>query len=250
MAYSDDNNVVSVFEPYLIIPDYLSPSKAIHYMMGFDLNPSPFISMQVEAYYKTLLHLVDINQNKVFATDPDLISTNGESYGLEYSAKYSKDRLFASAGYTLAWVYEGTDAVRYFPKYDSQHQVDLQFGWDFGSGWKASTVWTLNTGRPYTQSSGFYDKTYIVNYWDQFLTFEPAKAYALLDGKNAARLPVYHRLDISLSKVFTLLFMRLTCEANIINVYNRKNIFYFDRSTGERINMLPFLPSLSLRMDI
>ena len=250
MAYTDDNDVVSIFEPYLIIPDYLSPSKAIHYMAGFDINLSPFFSMQIETYYKSLLHIVDINQNKVFASDPDLISTNGESYGLEYTAKYSDEKLFASVGYTLAWAFMGIDAVRYYPRYDSRHQIDLLVGWDFGAGWKASAVWTLNTGRPYTQSTGFYDKTYIENFWDQFLTLEPTKAYALLDGKNAARLPVYHRLDMSLSKEFVLFFMKMTLEANIINVYNRQNIFYFDRSTGERINMLPFLPTVSLRVDI
>jgi hypothetical protein len=250
MAYTDDNDVVSIFEPYLIIPDYLSPSKAIHYMVGFDINISPFFTMQIESYYKSLLHIVDINQNKVFASDPDLISTNGESYGLEYSAKYSDEKLFTSVGYTLAWAFKGIDAVRYFPKYDSRHQIDLLAGWDFGGGWKASAVWTFNTGRPYTQSTGFYDKTYIENFWNQFLTLEPEKAYTLLDGRNSARLPIYHRLDMSLSKEFFLYFMKMTVEANIINVYNRQNIFYFDRSTGERINMLPFLPTLSLRVDI
>jgi hypothetical protein len=250
MAYTDDNDVVSIFEPYLIIPSYLSPSKAIHYMAGFDINLSPFFSMQIESYYKSLLHIVDINQNKVFASDPDLISTDGESYGLEYTAKYSDEKIFTSVGYTLAWAFKGIDAVRYFPRYDSRHQIDILVGWDFGAGWKASAVWTLNTGRPYTQSTGFYDKTYIENFWDQFLTLEPTKAYALLDGKNAARLPVYHRLDMSLSKEFVLFFMKMTLEANIMNVYNRKNIFYFDRSTGERINMLPFLPTVSLRVDI
>jgi hypothetical protein len=250
MAYTDDNDVVSIFEPYLVIPEYLSPSKAVHYMAGFDINLSPYFSMQIESYYKTLLHIIDINQNKVFSSDPDLISTNGESYGIEYTAKYSDENIFTSLGYTLAWAFKGIDAQRYFPRYDSRHQVDFLLGWDFGDGWKASAVWTLNTGRPYTQSIGFYDKTYIENYWDQFLIFEPVKAYALLNGKNSARLPLYHRLDMSLSKEFVLFFMKMTFEANVINVYNRRNIFYFDRSTGERINMLPFLPSLSVRVDI
>ena len=250
IAYSDDNDVVSIFEPYLIIPDYLSPSKAVHYMVGFDLDISPQFSMQVESYYKLLLHVVDINRNKIFASDPDLISTNGKSYGIEYITKYNDENLFASLGYTLAYAFMGIDAVTYYPKYDSRHQIDLLVGWSFGAGWKASAVWTLSSGRPFTQSTGFYDKTYIMDYWNQYLTFEPSKAYALLGGVNAARLPVYHRLDLSLSKEFTIYFMRMTFEANIINVYNRANIFYFDRNTGERVNMLPFLPTVSLRVDI
>jgi hypothetical protein len=250
IAYSDDNDVVSIFEPYLVIPDYLSPSKAIHYMVGFDIDFSSQFSMSVESYYKLLLHVVDINRNKVFASDPDLISTNGESYGIEYFTKYNGESLFLSLGYTLAYAFKGIDAIKYYPKYDSRHQVDLLIGWNFGAGWKASTVWTLSTGRPFTQSTGFYDKTYLMDYWSQYLTFEPNRPYALLGDVNTSRLPVYHRLDLSLSKEFALYFMKMTFEANIINAYNRKNIFYFDRTTGERINMLPFLPTVSIRVDI
>ena len=35
----------------------------------------------------------------------------------------------------------------------------------------------------------------------------------------------------------------------VTNVYNRANIFYVDRLTGERANQLPILPSLGLRFD-
>ena len=30
---------------------------------------------------------------------------------------------------------------------------------------------------------------------------------------------------------------------DVLNVYDNKNIFYFDRKTGERVNMLSFFPS-------
>ena len=32
------------------------------------------------------------------------------------------------------------------------------------------------------------------------------------------------------------------------NVYNRKNIFYYNRATHERVNQLPILPSLGLTL--
>jgi len=37
--------------------------------------------------------------------------------------------------------------------------------------------------------------------------------------------------------------MEITASAT--NVYDRPNIFYFDRVRYERVNQLPFLPSLS-----
>jgi hypothetical protein len=36
---------------------------------------------------------------------------------------------------------------------------------------------------------------------------------------------------------------------NIINVYNRQNVFYFERTTGKRINMLGFFPSLNVTLE-
>jgi hypothetical protein len=64
--------------------------------------------------------------------------------------------------------------------------------------------------------------------------------------KNTARLPAFHRLDASLAYSAMLLGLEFSLGIDILNVYNKKNIFYFDRSTGSRINMLPIYPSVAL----
>ncbi len=61
------------------------------------------------------------------------------------------------------------------------------------------------------------------------------------------RLPVYHRLDLSCSKRFTIDPVRVTIGVSVINVYDRKNIFYLDRNTGEHIYMLRFAPSVLVK---
>jgi hypothetical protein len=58
-------------------------------------------------------------------------------------------------------------------------------------------------------------------------------------------LPYYHRLDFSIKRKwvfregseFNLLF-------SVTNVYNRNNIFYYDRVKGKRVDQLPILPAL------
>ena len=40
----------------------------------------------------------------------------------------------------------------------------------------------------------------------------------------------------------------LELSANVTNVYNRKNIFYFNRTTYERVNQLPILVCLGATM--
>jgi hypothetical protein len=71
-----------------------------------------------------------------------------------------------------------------------------------------------------------------------------------LADKDLGRLPDYHRLDIGVTKKFTVWDFLCDFDFSIINVYNRKNIFYFKRDTGERVNMLPFLPTATLTIGI
>jgi hypothetical protein len=63
---------------------------------------------------------------------------------------------------------------------------------------------------------------------------------------NTGRLPYFHRLDASISKKFNLKKERqsITVILAATNMYNRENIFYFDRLTYSRINQLPIMPTL------
>ena len=44
--------------------------------------------------------------------------------------------------------------------------------------------------------------------------------------------------------------LKTEIDFSIINVYNRKNIFYFDRDTGEQVNMLPRLITATIKVEI
>ena len=63
---------------------------------------------------------------------------------------------------------------------------------------------------------------------------------------NEGRLPAYHRLDVSVRRDFTFERGTLEFNAGVTNVYSRDNVFYINRLTGERVDQLPFLPSLGL----
>jgi len=39
---------------------------------------------------------------------------------------------------------------------------------------------------------------------------------------------------------------KIDIDLSLVNVYNRKNVFYRDRITGEIVNQLPFMPSLGI----
>lgn len=247
---TDEDEVVSLFEPWVILPDYLQPSTAIHYTGGAEINFSNSLKLGIEGYYKIIHNLPIINQNKFYTSDPDLISGNAESYGWEFLLNFIEDPYYFSASYTLSWAYKESEERIFYPKYDSRHVLNFTFDYNFGNGWSANTVWSYSSGLPFTQILGFYDKLYFTNPFNQFPGNIEISPYTILSDKNLGRLPVYHRLDLGVSKVFSLFFLNMEAGISVINIYDRKNIFYYDRATGERVNMLPRFFSGTLKVEI
>ena len=121
---------------------------------------------------------------------------------------------------------------------------------NLGDGWEASSSWFFNSGLPFTPIVGNYDKLYLDDLFNVSPIFGSYSPFVILGDQNIKRLPTYHRLDFSLTKKIEIYTTRLSLSLNVLNVYDRKNIFYFDRKTGKQVNMLPFLPTATVRIDI
>lgn len=247
---SDESEVISLFEPWLIIPEYLSPTNSRHFILGLETNFTEELSLETEAYYKDIKNFPAINDKKVFESDNDLVSGSGEAYGFEVLLKYKFLDFFFMSSYSMGWTYKTVEGWLYYPKYDSRHSVNLTLEYNFGDDWQASAIWVYNSGLPFTKITGFYDKLEAGDYFNQLNLLTPYQPFLLLGDKNIGRLPDYHRLDLSVSKKFRIAFANFSLDVSAINVYNRKNIFYFERNTGKRVNMLPFLPTATLKLEI
>lgn len=246
----DENEVINIFEPWIVVPDYLPPTTATHYILGFDYVPLPIINLGLEFYYKKTDNLPLVNQQKISVNDKDFIVAEGEAYGMESSVRIDFEPVTISSSYTLAYAYKVMDGLRYYPKYDIRNNFNISVEYNIGAGWNTGLIWTFNSGLPFTQIVGFYDKFYFDNFFAGWMNEDPRKPYGILGVQNLERLPTYHRLDFTLSKKFILDPFKFDISFSILNVYNRQNIFYFKRDTGERVNMLPFLPSATIRLEI
>ncbi len=247
---SDENEVINIFEPWIISPDYLVPSKSTHYILGAELSPWNFLMFSVEGYYKKVNDLPLLNDKKILSSDPDFIAGEGESYGAEFLLRLSSQFATFSSAYTNAFAYKTVDGLRYYPKYDVRHTLNFLLELNFGAGWSASASWIYNSGLPYTQVVGYYDKYYLDDIFLPPTMFDPRRPYAMLGIQNIGRMPDYHRLDLSVSKKLKLGFVNVEIDVSAINVYDRKNIFYFKRETGEIVNMLPFLPTATIKVEL
>lgn len=247
---SDENEAIALYEPWIITPLYLKPSQAVHYVAGIETEFIKDVFLNFDGYYKLARDLAIVNDKKVFPEDPDLVAGKSEAYGLEVLLKTNQNDFNLNASYTLSWAFNEVNGVRYAPRYDTRHNFSFTLDYNIGAGWNASIAWVYTSGHPFTQIRGYYDKLSADALFTGGLILQEFMPYILLGDRNVAQLPDYHRLDITLSKRFDFDFMKVNFDLSVINVYDRKNIFYFDRKTGERVNMLPLLPTATVKVEL
>jgi hypothetical protein len=248
VSLTDENELISVFEPWLIMPEYLSSSMAIQTAVGLTTYLSEQSTLGLEGYYKSTNDLIDINPDKYGPKDKDFINVEGRSYGLEGSLTYEPGWLLVRTSYALSWAYKIRGGEEYFPRYDTRHAASMFIGVRLTGGWSFSATWVFRSGMPFTPISGYYERIAFPN---NEPSYNPSLFQTVVDWgtRNSGRLPTYHRLDLGVTKRIDVEPLVITVEGSIVNVYNRENIFYYDRDTGKRINMLPFLPSVSVKVE-
>ncbi len=249
ITVNNEDDVVSIFDAWIRVPDEIHSERATHYVAGLDGNISKQLSTGVQAYYKDYGSLVAYNRDKVDETDPDYVRGTGASYGLEFLIRHGLAWNDVFATYTLGWATISNGGISYPPSYDRRHafkvldvvhitdELELTMRWEYGSGF------------PFSQSIGYYDRLPLTSLFEGSLLGEKGTAYLRLGEKNASRLPSYHRLDMSLTYSFTIGSVRGSAGVHVVNAYNQKNLLYFDRTTGERTNMLPFFPSVTVSLE-
>ena len=179
----------------------------------------------------------------------DYIVEKGMAYGIDLSLCYDIDWLYLWATYSLGWVIRTDEIQTYTPHYDRRHTINLLSTVRLGEQyeWEISGRWSYGSGYPFTQTQGMYEN---ITFGDG-LTSDYTRVngeYGVIYGDlYAGRLPSYHRFDLSGKRKFSI-GKRSILEINlsVTNLYNRNNIFYFDRLTFKRVDQLPILWSAGL----
>jgi hypothetical protein len=271
IAANSDRDVVNLFYGFLSGPENLQKEfdgkaintklqKSNHVILGFEFDLTNRLNLNVETYLKDNIQLTNINRNKLYDDSgdnqdkpeylrKDFIIETGKAYGIDFLLKYDYKRVYLWATYSLGWVTRYDGVIKYPPHFDRRHNVNLVGSYTFGKDltWEFSTRWNLGSGFPFTQTQGFYEKIPFHDGINTDYTRVNGELGIVYGPLNQGRLPYYHRLDINLKKMIpTGEDSELEISLSITNVYNRENIFYFDRIRYERVNQLPFMPSLGI----
>jgi hypothetical protein len=245
----NEADVIAVFEPWVIVPEYLRSPEAAHFVAGIQYDLTPEISLDLDAYIKPMQNLIETNERKFTAGAYDFTNVTGKAEGFESSLRYTTEAVLLQAAYTLSWTHLDIGGVRYTPRYDVRHVLNLTAAVELGDGWQASAFWSLHSGFPFTPISGFYDRV-LLSTTNPTNILRGAEAVTAWGERNSQRLPAYHRLDVSCAKRFAWDPVRMSVGVSVVNVYDRKNIFYLDRTTGENIYMLRFAPSFVVKVEL
>ena len=202
-----------------------------------------------------------------WADDPavrsdDFLSGNGKSYGAEVLLRRQKA---ATTGWLSVSLLKATrkfpetaggldpsPVIEYPPAFDRRMEVDLVLQRRLPWGLDGGLRWSFGTGLPHTRYV-----SYSVNP-RRIIDLRPGggrEQVVWLGPKNGDRLPVHHRLDMSLRKVIRKRWGLVTPYLNVLNVYNRKNVVFYDYSSysgqpGRRgLSLVPILPTFGVEVS-
>ena len=121
--------------------------------------------------------------------ETELLEGEGRAYGLELLLKKPRGRWTGWISYTLSRTERQVDGINnneYYPSnYDKPHDVSVVLNYNINKRWNASANFAYMTGRPMTIPTGRFEYGGIV-----------VPDYT---GRNGARTPDYHRLDLSVN---------------------------------------------------
>jgi hypothetical protein len=249
ITVNNEDDVISVFDTWIHIPNWLKPEIADHYVLGIDGNVLPQLSFDLQSYFKDYRSLVVYNRDKVDSFDPDYINATGQSYGAELLVRYGISFIDLYGAYSWSRALITSLGLTYPPAYDRQHTINLLAELHLFNNFDANVRWEFGSGFPYSQTMGYYDRLSFQDFYDIPFGNQSGSPYISLGSKNASRLPSYHRLDVGLSYRFSVASVKGKAGVSVINAYDHQNIFYFDRKTGQQMNMLPFFPSATLELE-
>jgi outer membrane receptor protein involved in Fe transport len=260
---------------------YLENSHARHYVLGFEHILDDGLKLNLEGYYKKYTDLpVSKNfvnfDNRQSRFEEKLTIGKKDVYGIDLliQQKLVED-YYGTLSFSRMWSdfedpREGREGETYPSAYDFPYVVTVIVGkrfdnlrsdlnempffikypsmiLPFSDDMEISLRWRYASGKPYTPQ--------------QYVTYEQHREgesgwtegwWVPTDDLNSKRYPAYHRLDLAFNSRYNFSNWSLSVFLSVQNLYNRKNIAYYQRNsdgTVDNVYQFSLLPVAGIEIE-
>jgi hypothetical protein len=238
LSNSNSGTPVDVWQPS---SSRVQPQRADQFSIGYFRNLSiNTYHLSVELFYKDMKNQVDFaNGANIYTStlfESDLIFGRGWAYGIEFLLRKKLGKLTGWVGYSYSKSerqFDQIDNGKPFPsKFDRTHDFSFVSVYNLNHRWTFGLNWTLFTGNAISIPYGKYE-----------VDGKVIKSYS---ERNAFRMPIYHRLDLSVT------YMTKggnTWNFSLYNAYGRRNayalLFSDNNAYVVKLSLFSFVPSIS-----
>ncbi len=205
----------------LYFPNKVNFPQAGHTLAGVIFDNRNNLLLDFSVYSKSFSNLLYYNKKGEAGTG------KGVSHGIEFLSSYTPN---SSVFIQLAYGYSITEKTqggeRFYPNYDQRHKINLRAGIQLKRNWMLNVNWSFTTGRPGNLATNLAYSADISG--DDTGVFIQPIPFVLELPKNVFRYPAFHRLDISLTKTWSLRKGLFSGYFQILNLYNRANVVYYE----------------------
>ncbi len=243
----------------------LKPEISNQITMAFVQTINNQYQYSIEAYYKQLKNLIDYKDGATFLFIGDdwekVVVGNGRGTikGVEFLFKKTQGKLQGWLGYTLSKNIRQFDEINngneFYYKNDRRHDLSIVGFYEINKHITISATWVFTTGAPITLAQEKYDILIPGLNWNaqqgQDYITNNINTAQIYNGKNAYRLPNYHKLDIGIVLNKEKNRGLRTWRFGLYNAYNRQNPFflYYKLVDNEvklyQLSLFPLIPSIS-----
>jgi hypothetical protein len=214
---------------------------------GFRGDIKNDLTWTLDGYFKRTSGMLDFKPGASFIFDSSFVDMveriSLQSYGIEAGLIKRTGKVTGNAGYTWSrskreWP-SPEGLIRIPSAADRPHNLNISLKYHYTDNTSLGLNFVYQSGAPATI---YMHET---SYGEFFET------------KNNIRYFDYHRLDFSFRHTIHKRRFSMFIDADIYNVYNRKNTFYFKKTRNEEegiyfyknISLFPIMPSLSVTVN-
>ncbi len=245
--------VFSIFDAWAPVQELQATPTAWHGIAGVEQWLGTDLVLSAETYYKLYDNLLETRYGEGYTRPESLLPADGYSTGLDLMLRRTEGRVNGWVTYSYMWTRRQIrgEVDAYAPHYDRRHSANVVLS--FPKVWREIDVtakWSLGSGLPFSGYLGYFPR-----YIERPFNWSEREWEYLRSKRDGFRYPLYHRLDVGLSRSWAKRWGEISAFVDVINVYNARNpLLYFwevnEQGLPERgqIGNLPILPTIGVKV--